>query len=84
MESEIVQKAMSIPSKQKGRISELHISFSEEEELALAWIQGKVTSTQAAILMYGEENRATRSGNVLYRFASALRRAYNEGKLEIK
>jgi hypothetical protein len=52
----------------------------EEIELALAWVQGRVTMTQASEALYPDEPA---SGKVLYRIAVCLRAAYEAGRVQV-
>ncbi len=53
----------------------------EEIELALAWLQGAITVTQANAAMYPDESNP--GAKVLYRFAVCLREAHRQGTLQV-
>jgi hypothetical protein len=57
----------------------------EEIELALAWLQDRVTLTQVVFALYGAGEVVKRSygGNALYRVAVSLREAHRQGKLKV-
>jgi len=73
--SSLIEKALSRPAK---RIST--IPSTQEVDLALAWLRGEITTGQAHFAM----GKTKASGNVLYRIAISLRRAYQLGRLSIK
>ena len=53
----------------------------EERELALAWLRGEITLTQAAHAMNPEKPI---SGSALSRFAVCLRDAYHAGRITLE
>ena len=54
---------------------------SEDIEIALAWIRGEITLTQINYA-YGTPNN--KGGNNLYKIATAIKEAYEQGKIIIK
>ncbi|MDD2869631.1 hypothetical protein [Neomegalonema sp.] len=70
----LLEKAMSAKPERKTKIAS-----QEEIDLALAWIQGKVTATQVNIA-YTDSRTST---HYLYRMAIALRTAFNNGQIKI-
>ena len=70
----LLQKALKV---KKGHHRTLKYN-SEEVELALAWLEDKITFTQVTIVI-------NKTGSNLYNFlAQALRKAYQKGKLKVK
>ena len=55
------------------------IASSEDIELALAWLSGKVTTKQVGTA-YG----FTQPNNAMYRIASSLRQAHKLGLIKVK
>lgn len=60
------------------------ITTDEDLELAIAWMQDKVTMGQATKAKYGKGSDNGTGGRILYLFAVAFKKAYQEGKIEFK
>ena len=66
-----------------GKITKNQIT-DETCELCIAWVKNEITLKQASTVIYGEGASASRGGNILYFFASVLKRMYEDGKIIIK
>jgi hypothetical protein len=71
----LVERAMARPRKQHVPITDEHI------DLALAWLRGDVTVTQAGAVLFPAEVKP--GSRVLYRLAICLREAHRLGQLQV-
>lgn len=71
---------MSLLEQAKKHIIRERNSKPEEKELALSWIKGEITNTQAAFALTGKSNQTV----ALYRIANALKDLYIDGIIKTK
>ena len=76
MPKTLVEKAKDFAELRKFKYTE------EELDLAIAWLERRVSSTQAHKVLFGEKRKII-PANVIYKFATILRKATEDNKIKI-